>query len=66
MPDEILPSDILTADEVAALLKVDRRTVIRLANAKKLPAKRIGRNWRFSSRKLREYLEGAPRKEVRT
>lgn len=46
MSDEI--DDIFTLEEVAAYLKVGKRTVYRLAAAKKLPAFKVGGTWRFS------------------
>ena len=46
MKDE--PGQILTLDEVAAYLKVGKRTVYRLAAAKKIPAFKVGGSWRFS------------------
>lgn len=46
MKDE--PEQILTLDEVAAYLKVGKRTVYRLAAAKKIPAFKVGGIWRFS------------------
>jgi len=46
MKDE--PGQILTLDEVAAYLKVGKRTVYRLAAAKKIPAFKVGGIWRFS------------------
>jgi len=42
------PEQILTLDEVAAYLKVGKRTVYRLAAAKKIPAFKVGGIWRFS------------------
>ena len=45
MKDE--PGQILTLDEVAAYLKVGKRTVYRLAAAKKIPAFKVGGIWRF-------------------
>jgi excisionase family DNA binding protein len=45
MKDE--PEQILTLDEVAAYLKVGKRTVYRLAAAKKIPAFKVGGIWRF-------------------
>ncbi len=38
---------ILTIKEVAEYLKVNERTVYRLAGAKKLPAFKVGGTWRF-------------------
>jgi len=46
MKDEIC--EILTLDDVAAYLKVGKRTVYRLAAAKKIPAFKVGGTWRFS------------------
>jgi excisionase family DNA binding protein len=40
--------EILTLDDVAAYLKVGKRTVYRLAAAKKIPAFKVGGTWRFS------------------
>lgn len=40
--------EILTLDEVATYLKVGKRTVYRLAAAKKIPAFKVGGTWRFS------------------
>ncbi|QFY91196.1 helix-turn-helix domain-containing protein [Magnetovirga frankeli] len=40
--------EIFTLDDVAAYLKVGRRTVYRLAAAKKIPAFKVGGTWRFS------------------
>lgn len=39
---------IFTLDDVAAYLKVGKRTVYRLAAAKKIPAFKVGGTWRFS------------------
>ena len=46
MKDET--GEILTLDDVAAYLKVGKRTVYRLAAAKKIPAFKVGGTWRFS------------------
>lgn len=40
--------EILTLNEVAAYLKAGKRTVYRLAAAKKIPAFKVGGMWRFS------------------
>ena len=40
--------EILTASEAAALLKVHKRTVYRLAEEGVIPGSRIGHRWRFS------------------
>ena len=41
------PSEILTIDETAALLKIPRSSVYRLAQQGKIPAQKVGRHWRF-------------------
>jgi len=45
MKDET--GEIFTLDEVALYLKVGKRTVYRLAAAKKIPAFKVGGTWRF-------------------
>jgi excisionase family DNA binding protein len=40
--------EIFTLDDVAAYLKVSKRTVYRLAASKKIPAFKVGGTWRFS------------------
>jgi excisionase family DNA binding protein len=45
MKDET--GEIFTLDEVALYLKVGKRTVYRLAAAKRIPAFKVGGTWRF-------------------
>lgn len=45
MKDET--GEIFTLDDVAAYLRVGKRTVYRLAAAKKIPAFKVGGTWRF-------------------
>jgi len=40
--------EILTIKELAEHLKVNERTIYRLASAKKIPAFKVGGSWRFS------------------
>ena len=42
------PTDILTADEVAVLLRLDRKTIYAAAKSGLLPCLKIGRLLRFS------------------
>lgn len=42
-----MSDEILTIKEVAEFLKVNERTVYRLAAAKKIPAFKVGNAWRF-------------------
>ena len=54
MKDE--PGQILTLDEVAAYLKVGKRTVYRLAAAKEIPAFKVGGIWRFRKADLERWI----------
>jgi excisionase family DNA binding protein len=56
----------LTTEEVLAYLQVNLRTVYRLIKAGKIPAVRVGRQWRFRKRDIDAWLDsqrprGAPR-----
>ena len=59
-PSEALsPSDVLTADDAAALLGVSRWTLYAAANRHEVPHRRLGRRMLFSRRALLIWLEGA-------
>ena len=47
----------LTTDEVLKYLQVNLRTVYRLIKAGKLPAVRVGRQWRFRKRDVDNWLD---------
>jgi excisionase family DNA binding protein len=51
-----MPNDILDADEVAKLLKLNEQTVKRLANRGELPGFKIGGRWRFRREAIEEYI----------
>ena len=53
-----LPDDevFLTTEEVLAYLQVNLRTVYRLIKDKKMPAVRVGRQWRFRKRDIEAWL----------
>jgi excisionase family DNA binding protein len=55
-----LPQDevFLTTEEVLEYLQVNLRTVYRLIKAGKIPAVRVGRQWRFRKRDIDNWLEG--------
>lgn len=42
-----MSDEILTIKEVADFLKVNERTIYRLASLKKIPAFKVGNAWRF-------------------
>jgi excisionase family DNA binding protein len=50
--------EVLTAREVAELLKMPVSTVYQLARRSELPASRLGRTWRFLRPRLEELLAG--------
>ncbi len=41
-------SQIMTVEEVAGYLRLSTATIYKLAQGNKIPAKKIGRTWRFS------------------
>ena len=49
-------AEIFTLDEVAAYLKVGKRTVYRLAAAKKIPAFKVGGTWRFRRQEIDQWI----------
>jgi excisionase family DNA binding protein len=54
-----LPNDevFLTTEEVLAYLQVNLRTIYRLIKAGKIPAVRVGRQWRFRKRDIDAWLD---------
>jgi excisionase family DNA binding protein len=53
-----LDNEILTVDELAAYLKLSEATIYRMAQTGRIPAKRIGRSWRFSREMIDEWFRG--------
>ncbi len=47
---------LLTASQVARYLKVDKFTVYRLVAQKKLPAFKVGNQWRFKIKMIDSWL----------
>ena len=54
-----LPTDevFLTTEEVLEYLQVNLRTVYRLIKAGKIPAVRVGRQWRFRKKDIDAWLD---------
>ena len=50
--------DVLTADEVAELLRVDRKTVYDGAGRGEIPCRRLGKRLLFSRQAIMLWLEG--------
>jgi len=55
-PPEPAPPDVLNADEVARLLRVDRKTVYDAAGRGHMPHRRIGKRLVFSRAALLDWL----------
>lgn len=54
-------SEVLTVQEVADYLRIDIRTVYRLAKRGDIPCKKIGRQWRFNRDDIKELVTGGLR-----
>src|SRR5438477_5320496 len=53
----MIDETFLTTEEVLEYLQVNLRTVYRLIKAGRIPAVRVGRQWRFRKRDLDAWLE---------
>jgi excisionase family DNA binding protein len=53
-----MKKEYLTIEEVAKKLRVNNRTVYRLAVKGQIPAFKFGKSWRISAVKLEKFLEG--------
>jgi len=51
-----MPEQLLTIKEVAEYLNIDRFTVYRLLAQKKLPAFKVGNQWRFHRKMIEAWL----------
>ncbi|HEX3477258.1 MAG TPA: helix-turn-helix domain-containing protein [Kofleriaceae bacterium] len=52
------PPEVLNAGQAGQLLQIDERVVIELAEAGKLPGRKLGPEWRFSRAALVAWLAG--------
>ena len=52
------PTEVLTVEEAADLLRVDEETVARLAESGELPGRKVGDEWRFTRNAVLSWLEG--------
>jgi len=58
-------SEVLTVQEVANYLRVDIRTVYRLAKRGDIPCIKIGRQWRFNRDDIRELVSRGHRNRAK-
>ncbi|NIO09662.1 MAG: helix-turn-helix domain-containing protein [Deltaproteobacteria bacterium] len=49
--------DFMTTEEVARYLRVDKYTIYRLVSQKKLPAFKVGNQWRFKRSILERWIK---------
>ena len=54
---------LLSVRDVALYLKLNEQTVYRMAREGKLPATKIGRQWRFSGRMIEALIYERPKSE---
>jgi excisionase family DNA binding protein len=54
--NDIMPDQLLTLEQVAEYLNVDKFTVYRLLSDKNLPAFKVGNQWRFKRRLIENWL----------
>jgi excisionase family DNA binding protein len=47
---------LLTTEQVASYLKIDKFTVYRLVTQKKIPAFKVGNQWRFKRKMIDAWL----------
>lgn len=48
---------IMTVKDVASYLKLNERTVYRMATSAKIPAFKVGTSWRFKREDLEKWIE---------
>jgi excisionase family DNA binding protein len=51
-------TEVLTLQEAAVILKCHPKTLRLMAMEGKIPSRRVGRLWRFSLTKLKQWLDG--------
>jgi excisionase family DNA binding protein len=52
-----MKTDIMTIREVANYLKMTEKTIYKLAKERKIPAFKVGGNWRFKKEAIDEWIE---------
>ena len=61
---ETQQKEVLTAEEAAGFLGFNPVTVRQKARLGEIPGRKIGKEWRFSRRRLLEWLEEGDREQV--
>jgi excisionase family DNA binding protein len=52
------PVDVLTAEEAAEMLRVEPVDLLRMAEAAEIPARKLGKQWRFNRTAVMAWLAG--------
>lgn len=52
-----MSEQIMTVKDVASYLKLNERTVYRMATSAKIPAFKVGISWRFKREDLEKWIE---------
>ncbi|HAT1700372.1 TPA: helix-turn-helix domain-containing protein [Legionella pneumophila] len=52
-----MKSEVMTIKEVAEFLKVNERTIYRLATKGEIPAFKVGTSWRIETKELNIWIE---------
>ncbi len=53
-------AELMTLEEVAAYLRVTKKTIYRLLKQGKIPATMVGHQWRFDRASIDEWLQRKP------
>lgn len=61
---EMRQKEVLTAEEAAEFLHFNPVTIRLKARSGEIPGRKIGKEWRFSRRRLLEWLEEGDREKV--
>jgi excisionase family DNA binding protein len=55
----VAPDVAMTAEEASEFLRIDASTIRKLAADGKIPARKVGRQWRFSRKAMIRWISGA-------
>ena len=58
-PYDSPPPEVMNVEQAAAFLQVEEATVVELAEAGKLPGRKLGKDWRFSRAAVVAWLSGS-------
>lgn len=59
------PPEVMTAEQAGQFLQIDERNVVELAEAGKLPGRKLGPVWRFSREAILAWLAAEPQDKKR-